>query len=633
MTQLTELDQNDSDLNRELTPAKVKDRLSQIKERYCTKLKTELGVEVIFPQGTKLGDDDISGKSLEEVLNMIMGPLEHYEPPILQRELVSPREKEPTEVPSWLQGHEGLIWHGAQENPLWDVKATQYGKEIRIAYTRRQKELKPGKTETEQERTLAPIDDTFTIEEWKVVEQVINEYRKVEEDLQSPDKEIRENARIYLHSVVREENLFRKGEGAAPETITAQVRTALEQTAKTSRGFKKEAVNIEQLSQRVAEMLSQLVVLNRTRGDGKERVPKVKKNIKEDPDFEHSLSLLSNCLDTQRETNMGITLMLGEAGVGKTIAAEYFAAKTHRPYFWFPCGRGMEAGELVTHYEFDTKEGTKRFMTALAEGLQTPGAIVYVNEINALKPPVQATLHGVGDSNRALNFDGVNIPVAEGALVIIDGNPATFGSAGNIGEALLSRTRGQSMVMDYPSLRKGELLQKKNHWSDAALQQKETEDNSLRDYAASEVLSLYQELNEFTGINDQEFALLWDYFVNEDTQGSRITEIETNPKLKKLIETPPSAEHIKKILIDLRDILRIADSWRKGYEKRQRFDLIGVSRRDTIAVVREYRKTRDVRIAWLRVMDDYRKNPIEGLDTVLISLEQLIDDTLVAPSK
>ena len=459
------------DLDRQLTPEEAKKELSKLKTEYSTELREKTGIDVIFPKGAKIGEIDISGKTLGEILDMVIDPLESYEPPIIQEQIETTIEQKEEDIPNWLKDHKELIWTGAYENPIWKIKGEQSGKEVTVSYIRELRELKPGKTKEEQLRTLEAVENSFTLDEWKIIKQVFDEYEKLEENTQSDNKETKKQAKKQILEILKEENAFRLGKGEIPKILNNRIHEIVEDIAKKTRGFKKENIDEDALTQKTEEILSQIVVLNYTRGEGKERIPKLKSDIKEIPSFEYSLSELSRCLGTQLENKKGISLMIGEAGTGKNEAVEYLAAKTNRPYYWFPCGRGMEGMDLVQHYEFDSKEGTKRFLTDLAEGIQTPGSVVMIDEINALKPEVQAILHGLGDSNRSLNYDGVRIPVAEGVVIVIAGNPATYGAAGDIGEALLSRTSGQSMIMDYPALKKGELMQRKEKWSDSLILQ------------------------------------------------------------------------------------------------------------------------------------------------------------------
>ncbi|MDD5103640.1 MAG: AAA family ATPase [Candidatus Peribacteraceae bacterium] len=612
-----------------LTPEELRAALHDLQRQYGSDLRRELGIEVVFPEGAKIGDLDISGKTVEQVLGMLLKEVEQYEPPVVREKTEGITEQ--TDVPQWLHGHERLLWNGAASNPHWETQATQYGENVRVAYKRRDAVLRPGKTGQEQERSLEPITSEFTLQEWSVLKRVMDRYQDAERKLTGPE-DVRKEARQQVREILGEWQKFRHGKGSKPEKFLALVHEAMEEARKQSLDFEPAKINENKLAQAAANMLSQLFILNRTRGDGRERVPTVKAGIKVIPTFRGALEMFTNCAEYQlneQEQPKGMALVLGEAGVGKNELLEYFAAKTRRPYFWFPCGRGMEATELVSHYEFDSKEGTVRFLTALAEGIQTPGALVYIDEINALKPEVQAALHGLGDSNRTLTFDGIRIPAAEGVIIVIGGNPATLGSAGDLGEALLNRTRGQSMVINYPALRKGTLQQRKEGWSDAELQQKEAENNTLRDIACDEVLVLYPLFNEFSGLSDQEFALLWDTVINEQTQGSRMAEVEQNPRLKPLLEGAGN-EHIRKLLMDLRTILEITDEWRRRYERRGEFR-VGMSLRDSIAVAQRYAKLRDVRKAFLSIFDDFRKNPIDGLDSAYVALIQILDDKIAPP--
>jgi len=613
--------------NRELAPAEVVEHLSKLKKRYCKEFGEKTGAELKFPKGTIIGGEDVSGWSIEDYLNKLIGMLDTYEPPIVQKQFEAEVQIENEDVPSWLKGHEELVWHGAHDNPLWEVQAKQHKNEVVISYERRGQTLSPGRDKEEQGRTLEDAKNLFTLDEWRVLKPIFEEYTSLEKDLQSEDEDVKKAAKEKMFAVRKEESMKRRGVGDEPELIKKRIEEIVEDKIRKTRGFKKESIDIERMTQDAAEILSQLRLLNLTRGDGKDRVPKINPDIKEFPSFNLNLEHLVECFAAQHEKGKGAALMVGEPGTGKNIAAEYFAANTNRPFFWFPCGRGMEAIDLVAHYEFTTEEGTKRFLTELVRGIQTPGAVVMIDEANALKPEVQAMLHGLADHNRSMKYDGINIHAAEGVLIIIAGNPATQGSAGNLSEALLSRTAGQSLRMQYPALRKGELVARKEMWSKAYLEEQEQIFGYLQDYACDEAIVLYSELNEFSGLNEEEFALLWDVVLNDATQGSKITEVEKNEKLAKLI-TGPAGEHIKKTLIDMRDILRIADSWRKDFEKKNKFNIVGVSMRDTIAIIDSYKKTRDVRKAFLKNIDIYQGNIIDGLDKTYLEAEQLINDVL-----
>lgn len=589
-------------------------------------LQNQAQGKIILPKGAVIGGVDYSGKPLDDVLAFMRSQLDQYESPADVEAAAAAESQEPRPagaLPEWLEGHEGLIWRGTTQSTLWQADATQYGNEVRISYSRRDKVLRPGKTVREQDRTLQPINDVFTTDEWRVVKRVLDRYLQAEKDLEVGGPRA-EAARKLIYDVVREENYFKRGRvDGQPTRIAEALKQALDDTVKSVRGFKRESVDTDALVQRTADVLSQLVVLNRSRLDGQSRIPKKKPGIKENPTFRHGLQKLVRCFEEQAKHNKGMSLIIGEAGTGKNEVVEYFAACTNRPFFWFPCGKGMEAPDLVNHYEFDTKEGTQRFFTTLAQGLQTPGSVVFIDEVNALRPEVQAAFHGLGDGNRKLSFDGVEIPVAEGVLIIIGGNPATYASAGNIGQALLNRTRGQSMVMDYPAFTKSDVLRREEGHSDAVIEQMEKNNNSLLDVTADEVLILFPELPEFRTLTDAQFAVLWDCIVN--SRAERMPEALGDETLSKLVND----DNVKKTLSDLKYILTIANQWRIGYSKLDGFD-IGLSIRDTMAVVRRYAVTRDVRKAYLDIFDDFRKNPVADLDQTHATLVKKIDAILAA---
>ena len=110
----------------------------------------------------------------------------------------------------------------------------------------------------------------------------------------------------------------------------------------------------------------------------------------------------------------------------------------------------------------------------------------------------------------------------------------------------------------------------------------------------------------------------------------KINEIEENAKLTEFLDGSKRDE-TDELLLGLRDILNIADQWRKHFEAREgSFDIIGVSIRDTEAITRKFNKCRDVKQAYLSIFDDFRKNPIESLDDLYLELLELLNNVLDA---
>jgi len=597
------------------------------------------GIDWVIPAGFDVPGSDLkmAGKTIEQVLQEIKDLTYTYEPDL--GESISALELEKSAVmPEWLKDHEALMWSGASDNPLWLPAVEQKKDEIIISYRRRDSVLRPGKDAESQERKVEPLNNRLSLAEWKVIGKVLDNYLNMEEEMQNPeiDPQKRSESKAKFLAIISEENKYRHGrlkndKDAEPQLLKNELQEAIDFVKKSNRTYKNEDYNLDDLTQKAADLLSQLVVLNRTRGDGRENIPTAKKlkDIREFPSFFKTLKDLANSFDKQAKEDKGISYLIGEAGVGKNIAAEYFAYKTNRPYFWFPCGRGMESMDLVHHYEFDSEEGTKRFMTDLARGIQTPGAVVLVDEVNALKMEVQAMLHGLGDSNRTLKYDGVNVPVAENVLILLASNPSTYGSAGNIGEALINRIGEKGIVVNYPALLKGEMEAEKNGWSQELLEEKEKEDNSLREYACNEILGFYDLLPEFKNISQGKFAELWEVYVNDHSEKNSVLqkESESEPALKELLD---KKELVEKSLKDLKSILEIGDIWRKNYSQKDNgFNIVGFSLRDFISVIKTYADCRDVKKSFLQVYHYFAKNPIEGLDLQLVAIEELLDKQLV----
>jgi hypothetical protein len=79
----------------------------------------------------------------------------------------------------------------------------------------------------------------------------------------------------------------------------------------------------------------------------------------------------------------------------------------------------------------------------------------------------------------------------------------------------------------------------------------------------------------------------------------------------------------------LRDILEIADEWRKKYKEGDgNFSLYGLGMRDTIAVTDSYGENRDVKKSWLDTYKTFRVQPIEGTDELYKDLESLLKQKL-----
>lgn len=621
-------------------------------EKLCEpllKCKELYNVDLTLPPDFVTGQDengnDINdgGKSLLSVLLSLADKAKtDWEPAEIRQQKTLEEETVDPNVPHWLKqvkDYEQLMWKGASDNPLWKVESKPITNpahpsetHVKISYQRRHLRLQAGESTDKQAVKLAQIRNIFSLNEWQVLQACLEKYYALENQMEQQEpQDVQKAARQMIRSILREENRFKNPnqESGTPQLMQAELQNIIAQIKNKTRGQeKKEAfdvLNNEEFCEEIAHILSQLVYLNRRhRLNGIDRIPRKKTDIKEIPSFKQHLSKLAATFVNQLQEKKGISLVVGEPGTGKNEAIEWIAATTGRKLFTLSCGRGMDAQELCYRDEYDPAEGSRQIPTDLLEGIRTPGAIVLVDEVNALTQPVQAAFHSIGDSQRCLRVGNETHKLAEGVIVVFSINPATNGAAGNMGEALLSRCNGKTVYFQYPALTKGDLESREEGWSESIKEKNEQEENELQEFAFDEAAILYQQLEEFKELTDRDFQLLWDCVLNEKAQTDSIVAIENDPKLHAIYHH----EKTMQTLIDMRDILKIADSWRMSFIEKSKFDLVGISMRETIAVMKKYAKVRDVRLAYTEIFHLFKANPIDGLKGHFLALEGVIDQVL-----
>ena len=132
------------------------------------------------------------------------------------------------------------------------------------------------------------------------------------------------------------------------------------------------------------------------------------------PDFdpkwrltEYHKMLLEKILQTlnfQLLHHSGILILQGDAGTGKNVLIDMIAALTRREIFTVPCNVHTAKEDLQFEYGYNPEKGTYRLPSQLVEGIQTPGAIVFWDEINALHPGVAKLHNPLFDYRRRMIF-------------------------------------------------------------------------------------------------------------------------------------------------------------------------------------------------------------------------------------
>ncbi len=279
-------------------------------------------------------------------------------------------------------------------------------------------------------------------------------------------------------------------------------------------------------------------------------------SFEDTPWFVQNLEKLASLLKEQLEYREGILILEGDAGVGKNFLVEVFCALTQRPLFIVPCNSKMEKEDITFVYEYDPRRGTKRVYSDLVKALQTPGAVIYLDEINTLPPSLVKIFNPLFDYRRYLVLSyGETIKAREDVLILGGMNPQNYLGVSELPQDI--KSRADVMFVDYPPFEDDRGF----YYPDEAL--------ILKDYIPS-----------LSDLGREDFTYIW-YLVVNDIQTQRGKELLTDDR-----------ERDVNLLFDL---LRIATEIRKAYrmyqtqQSEEPVEFV-FSIRDTIRCARRLRK-------------------------------------------
>ena len=138
-------------------------------------------------------------------------------------------------------------------------------------------------------------------------------------------------------------------------------------------------------------------------------------------------------------------LMTGPAGCGKTMAAKSLVNSLDRPDFYFNLGATQDPrSSLIGNTHFDKKKGTYFSEALFVKAIQTPNAVILLDELSRAHPDAWNILMTVLDAGqRYLRLDESDsqdtVPVAEGV---------TFVATANIGNEYTAPRHLDKAVMD-----------------------------------------------------------------------------------------------------------------------------------------------------------------------------------------
>ena len=138
-------------------------------------------------------------------------------------------------------------------------------------------------------------------------------------------------------------------------------------------------------------------------------------------------------------------MMTGPAGCGKTMAAKSLVNSLDRPDFYFNLGATQDPrGTLIGNTHFDSKNGTYFSESLFVKAIQTPNAVILLDELSRAHPDAWNILMTVLDyGQRYLRLDEA---ADQSTVKVADG--VTFIATANIGNEYTSTRVMDKALMD-----------------------------------------------------------------------------------------------------------------------------------------------------------------------------------------
>ena len=138
-------------------------------------------------------------------------------------------------------------------------------------------------------------------------------------------------------------------------------------------------------------------------------------------------------------------MMTGPAGCGKTMAAKSLVNSLDRPDFYFNLGATQDPrSTLIGNTHFDSKQGTYFSESLFVKAIQTPNAVILLDELSRAHPDAWNILMTVLDyGQRYLRLDEAN---GSDTIKVADG--VTFVATANIGNEYTSTRVMDKALMD-----------------------------------------------------------------------------------------------------------------------------------------------------------------------------------------
>lgn len=182
------------------------------------------------------------------------------------------------------------------------------------------------------------------------------------------------------------------------------------------------------------------------------RVPKVPPDFVMTEHYRKIMAQVTRKLKVQLDTQEGMLILKGDAGIGKNVIIDVLASLTNREVFFVPCHAQMDKEDLTYTVEYDPKVGTRKNPSSLVEALTTPGAIIVFNEVNTAPVGVVKMTNPLLDYMRTffLSLGGDKGSLKPDPSVILIGvmNPENYLGTKKLAQDF--RSRASEMELDYP---------------------------------------------------------------------------------------------------------------------------------------------------------------------------------------
>ena len=243
--------------------------------------------------------------------------------------------------------------------------------------------------------------------------------------------------------------------------------------------------------------------------DGQGRIPDWKSYWIEDLATQKSLGEFAEMSKMQLELKEGMISLEGHAGTGKDVLVQMFANKAKRPLYSFDCTKWTTEFDLSQDVSLASEEGasfTVKEDSVIVKALETPGAILYFNEFNAMPEQAQIFLHSLFDAKRQVTLKTSSGRIVKADPTVIICSSMNPGYPGTNHPQFATRSRMIPLKLAFPG------FEKEDHTYDSS--------EALR--IARSVKSL-QELTYNPDMDENEFAKLWDNYINKGVSNGNMT--------------------------------------------------------------------------------------------------------------